>query len=140
MQCSDASGEVIKCRQKGEVALIAPEQDVSQVPEAVNGLLDRGELPCRWTVSMFHLSVVLEKGDVVGGGLQTHHAPELRQRQIRQANQLLQLYRPEPATRPPPSGLQHCRNAPRRPQASGRQPFTGGPVQTPRASASYRAH
>src|SRR5262252_7740840 len=77
MQCSDASGEVIKCRQKGEVALIAPEQDVSQVPEAVNGLLDRGELPCGWTMSMFHLSVVLEKGDIVGGGLQTQHESRL---------------------------------------------------------------
>ena len=62
---------------KGEIALIAREQDVSQVPEAVNGLLYRGELPCGWPLSMFHLPVVLEKGDVVGGGLQTQHESKL---------------------------------------------------------------
>src|SRR5262249_16932385 len=56
------------------------------------------------------------------------------------ANQLLQPYRPEPATRSLPSGLQHRWNAPQRPRAPGRQAFTISPLQTPRPPASYRDH
>src|ERR1700730_7099060 len=74
---SDTGGEIVEGGQIVEIAPIAAEQDVLQVHEAVDGLLARGELPCGWTVPMFHLSVVLERGDVVGGGFQTQDESEL---------------------------------------------------------------
>jgi hypothetical protein len=77
VQCSDSGGEVIQCRQIGEVALIARKQDVSHDLEAVDGLLDGSEFPRGGLVPVFHLPVVPEKRDVIGGGLQTQHEAEL---------------------------------------------------------------
>jgi hypothetical protein len=77
VQRSHAGGEVVERGEISEIALIAAAQDVAQVPEAVNRLLERSALPCRWTVSMFHLAVVLEEGDVVGGGFETQHEIKL---------------------------------------------------------------
>jgi len=51
-------------------------QDLTQVGEAVNGLFDGSEgARCR-ALTMFYQSVVLESGDVVGGGLDAQDEPE----------------------------------------------------------------
>src|SRR6202030_4378238 len=46
-------------------------QNLTQVLEAVDGLSDGGPGACCRALAMFHLAVVLESGDVVGGGLDT---------------------------------------------------------------------
>ena len=65
---SDASREVVQTGEVFEIATVAAEQDVMQAGEAVDGLFDGSGVAC-WTLLMFYLSVVLEGGDVVGGGL-----------------------------------------------------------------------
>ena len=42
---------------------------MTQVGQAVDVLLDGSKGVACWTLLMFYLSVVLESGDVVGGGL-----------------------------------------------------------------------
>ena len=49
-----------------QVAPVAAEQYLPQIDQAVDGLLDRCEASSRWAVPRFHLSVVLEKGHIVG--------------------------------------------------------------------------
>ena len=66
---SDASREVVQTGEVFEVAAVATKQDVTEVSEAVNVLFDGREGVACWTLLMFYLSVVLEGGDVVGGGL-----------------------------------------------------------------------
>ena len=66
---SDASREVVQTGEVFEVAAVATKQDVTEVSEAVNVLFDGSEGVACWTLLMFYLSVVLEGGDVVGGGL-----------------------------------------------------------------------
>jgi len=66
---SDASREVVQTGEVFEVAAVASEQDVTEVGEAVDVLFDGSEGVACWTLLMFYLSVVLEGGDVVGGGL-----------------------------------------------------------------------
>src|SRR6516164_5629014 len=66
---SDTSREVVQTGEVFEVAAVATEQDVTQVGKAVDVLFDGSEgVACR-TLLMFYLAVVLESGDVVGGGL-----------------------------------------------------------------------
>ncbi len=66
----DAGREVIQTGEVFEITAIAAEQDLTQVLEAVDGLSEWGEgAGCR-TLPMFYRAVVLESGDVVGGGLQ----------------------------------------------------------------------
>src|ERR1700687_2983990 len=70
---ADAGREIVQTGEVFEITAVATEQDFSQVHEAVDRLSDGGEgAGCR-ALPMFHLAVVLESGDVVGGGLQ---APE----------------------------------------------------------------
>src|SRR6202023_2322955 len=67
---ADASREIVQTGEVFEITAVATEQDFTQVDEAVDRLSDGGEgARCR-TLPMFHLAVVLESGDVVGGGLQ----------------------------------------------------------------------
>src|SRR4029077_14954877 len=74
---SGAGGEVVERGQMSEIAPVASEQDVLQVPETVNGLMSGSDLCDGRAVSMFHLSVVLENGNVIGVRDQTQHASEL---------------------------------------------------------------
>src|SRR3984893_6647009 len=62
---TDTGREVVERCEVRQVAAVAAEQDLTEVDEAVDGLLDGGEDPSRRPLPMFHLAVVLEKGDVV---------------------------------------------------------------------------
>src|SRR5215469_3717505 len=66
---ADTGGEVVQTGEVFEVAAVAPEHDMTQVGQAVDVLLDGSKGVACWTLLMFYLSVVLESGDVVGGGL-----------------------------------------------------------------------
>src|SRR5215813_8654012 len=72
---SDASREVVQTGEVFEVAAVATEQDVTQVGKAVDVLFDGSEGVACWT-QMFYLAVVLESGDVVGGGLDAQDEAE----------------------------------------------------------------
>ena len=65
----DTGREVVQTGEVFEVAAVATEQDVTEVSEAVDVLFDGSEGVACWTLLMFYLAVVLESGDVVGGGL-----------------------------------------------------------------------
>jgi len=66
---ADAGREVVQTGEVFEVAAVATEDDVTEVSQAVDVLFDGSEGVAWSTVLMFYLSVVLESGDVVGGGL-----------------------------------------------------------------------
>src|SRR6516165_8262461 len=73
---ADAGREIVQTGEVFEITAVAAEQDFTQVDEAVDRLSDGGEgAGCR-TLPMFHLAVVLESGDVVGGGLQAQDEAE----------------------------------------------------------------
>jgi hypothetical protein len=72
----DAGREVVQTGQIFEVAAVAPEQDVSEGGETVNVLFDRSEGVTCGTLLMFYLAVVLESGNVVGGGLDAENEAE----------------------------------------------------------------
>ena len=70
VECADAGREIVQTGEVFEITAVATEQDFTQVQEAVDRLSDGGEgAGCR-ALPMFHLEVMLESGDVVGGGLQ----------------------------------------------------------------------
>ena len=66
-------GEVVQRGQVSEIAPVAANQYLAQVDQAVNGFLERRDAPGRRPVAVFHLSVVLEEGHVVGGGLDAQY-------------------------------------------------------------------
>src|ERR1700730_3935319 len=74
---TDTGREVVERCEVRQVAAVAAEQDLTEVDEAVDGLLDGGEDPRRRPLPMFHLAVVLEKGDVVDCRLNAEHAAVL---------------------------------------------------------------
>ena len=71
------SGEILQRREELQVPAITGSEDLTQVEEAVDGLLQWRYFPGDVAVFVFHLAVMLEKGYVVGGGLQSQHAAEL---------------------------------------------------------------
>src|ERR1700724_3394251 len=71
---TDTGREVVERCEVRQVAAVAAEQDLTEVNQAVDGLLDGGEDPRRRPLPMFHLAVVLEKGDVVDCRLNAEHA------------------------------------------------------------------
>ena len=72
-----AAGGVLDSGQKFQVTSVASEQNLAQIDQAVDALLQWGKLPSAVTIPVFHLAVVLEKGNIVGGRLQAQHAAEL---------------------------------------------------------------
>ena len=73
---ADAGREIVQTGEVFEITAVATEQDFTQVHEAVDRLSDGGEgAGCR-ALPMFHLAVVFESGDVVGGGLQAQDEAE----------------------------------------------------------------
>ena len=73
---SDASREVVQTGEVFEIAAVATKQDRMEVVEAVDGLFDGSEgMGCR-ALPMFHLAVVLESGDLVGGGFDAQEEAE----------------------------------------------------------------
>src|SRR6266480_3060791 len=73
---ADAGREIVQTGEVFDITAVATEQDFTQVHEAVDRLSDGGEgAGCR-ALPMFHLAVVLESGDVVGGGLQAQDEAE----------------------------------------------------------------
>src|SRR3984893_13049272 len=74
---TDTGREVVERCEGRQVAAVAAEQDLTEVEQAVDGLLDGGEDPRRRSPPMFHLAVVLEKGDVVDCRLNAEHATVL---------------------------------------------------------------
>src|SRR5437016_12345728 len=73
---ADAGREIVQTGEVFEITAVATEQDFTQVHEAVNRLSDGGEGAGRRALPMFSLAVVLDSGDVVGGGLQAQHEAE----------------------------------------------------------------
>ena len=69
VQVLDAIGGIVEGGEKVEVAAVRGPHQFAQNGQAVDGLLDRSELERAGPVSLFHLSVVLEKANVVGHGL-----------------------------------------------------------------------
>ena len=76
MQVAIAGRKVVQCREVFEVAAVTAKQDLAQVDEAVDGLSEGGDLTRLVTIPMFHLSVVLEEGNVVGRRFQTQYPIE----------------------------------------------------------------
>ena len=74
---ADAGNEVVQTGEVFEVAAVATEHDVTEVSQAVDVLFDGSEGVACWTLLMFYLPVVLESGDVVGGGLDAQDEPNL---------------------------------------------------------------
>src|SRR5450631_1415198 len=72
-----AAAVVVQAGEEFQIALIAAEQDVAQVDEAVDGLLEWSDFARCTAAAMFHLAVVLEERDIVGGGLDAQDAGEL---------------------------------------------------------------
>ena len=66
---ADAGREVVQTGEVFEVTAVATEHDVAEVSHAVDVLFDGSEGVACWTLLMFYLAVVLESGDIVGGGL-----------------------------------------------------------------------
>src|ERR1700730_15454520 len=75
---TDTGREVVERREVRQIAAGAAEHDLTQVNQAVDGVLDGGEAPRRRPLPMFHLAVVLEKGDVVDCRLNAEHAHVIR--------------------------------------------------------------
>jgi hypothetical protein len=76
VECPDAGREVVKTGEVFEIAAVAAEQNVTEVGEAIDVLFDGSEGVACWTLPMFYLAVVLEGGDVVGGGLDAQDESE----------------------------------------------------------------
>src|SRR3984893_19035002 len=74
---TDTGREVVERCEVRQIAAGAAEHDLTQVNQAVDGLLDGGEAPRRRPLPMFHLAVVLEEGDVVDCRLNAEHAAVL---------------------------------------------------------------
>ena len=72
----DAGREVVQTGEVFEVAAVAAEQDVSEAGEAVDVLFDGSEGVTCGALLMFYLAVVLESGNVVGGGLDAQDEAE----------------------------------------------------------------
>ena len=70
----DTGREVVQTGEVFEVAAVGAEQDVSEAGEAVDIFFDRSEGVTCGAVLMFYLAVVLESGNVVGGGLDAQDA------------------------------------------------------------------
>src|ERR1035437_3744206 len=68
---------VIQSRKELQIAAIAAGQNFTQVDQAIDTLLQGSDLAGAMSILVFHLAVVLEKGNIVGGGFQAQHAPEL---------------------------------------------------------------
>src|SRR5208283_2670206 len=69
--------EVVECREMLQIAAVAAKQYLAQVDQAVDAFLDGGEAACWRPLPVFHFSVVLEKGHVVGRGLDAKYLAEL---------------------------------------------------------------
>src|ERR1700693_383593 len=74
---TDTGREVVERCEVLQIAAVAAKHDLTQVNQAVDGLLDGGEDPRRRPLPMFHLAVVLEEGDVVDRRLNAEHAAVL---------------------------------------------------------------
>ena len=77
LQIALAGAGVVQAGQERQVALVAAQQDLAQVDQAVDRLLQRRQLARGRRALVFHLAVVLEKAHVVDGGLHAQHAREL---------------------------------------------------------------
>src|SRR3981081_3771768 len=74
---TDTGREVVERCEVRHIAAVAAEHDLTQVDQAVDGLLDGGEDPRRLPLPMFHLAMVLKEGDVVDCRLDAEHAAVL---------------------------------------------------------------
>ena len=70
-------GKVVQCRKILHIPAVAAEQNGTEIDQAVDGFLEGGELPLTGTVPVFHVTVVLEKGNVIGRGLDAEYPTEL---------------------------------------------------------------
>jgi hypothetical protein len=68
---SGAGREIVEGGEEGQIPAISANQDLAKVGRAVDSPFDRGQVAGGRPLAMFHFAVVLEGGDVVGGGLQT---------------------------------------------------------------------
>jgi len=76
LQISVACTCIVKAAKKCQVALVATQQYFTQIDQTVDRFLERSEFPGAVPVPMFHLAVVLEKGNVVDRRFNTQHTAE----------------------------------------------------------------
>lgn len=69
----DAVGGIVNGREELDVAPVGVTEDLGEFRQAVNGFLERREFVGLAPIAVYHLSVVFEKRDVVGGRLDTQH-------------------------------------------------------------------
>src|ERR1051325_370855 len=73
-----ASGTVVvEAGEEFEITAVGGTEEPGEDAQAVEGLLDGGELGLAAAVAVFHRAVVFEEGDVVGDGLDTQDMAEL---------------------------------------------------------------
>jgi hypothetical protein len=73
---ADAGREVVQTGEVFEATAVVAEQDVSEGGKAVDVLFHGSEGVTCGALLMFYLAVVLESGNVVGGGLDAQDEPE----------------------------------------------------------------
>ena len=84
-EATRAGGEVIESAKEFQVATVAAEEDFAPIDQAVprglplvvDRLLDGRQFLGGFTIPVFHLAVVLEEGNIMGGGFNTQHLTEL---------------------------------------------------------------
>ena len=80
-EATRAGGEVIESAKEFQVATVAAEEDFAPIDQAVprglplvvDRLLDGRQFLGGFTIPVFHLAVVLEEGNIMGGGFNTQH-------------------------------------------------------------------
>ncbi len=73
LEISECNRGIIDRSEKVQVAAVRGSHELSQIGPTVDRLLDRGDFSLARPVSVFHLPVVLEEGNVVGCGLDAEH-------------------------------------------------------------------
>lgn len=72
-QVLDAVAGIVDGRDEREIAAIGTSKKTGEIRQAVDGFFDRRELSGLGPIAVYHLAVVFEKRDVVGGGFDTEH-------------------------------------------------------------------
>jgi hypothetical protein len=69
---------IIQRGKEVEITSVATEENFPQVDKAIDGFFQWRQFSCFSAVFMFHLAVVFEKGDIVGGGFDAQHPAMLK--------------------------------------------------------------
>ena len=77
VEAATAGGEVIERGEEFEIAAVTAEENLAQIDQTVDRLLDGRQFPGGLAIPVFHLAVVLEEGNIVGGGFDAQDATKL---------------------------------------------------------------